>query len=242
METLSELEAFGQFLAHLLRACAGHGFLQFGNEFRKIDAGQQLLHGFSAHAEDESILAILLLCFAEFDFGQQLPLDERRLLGVDHQIIFIVNNALQLAGGHVQGQAKSAWHAFVKPNVGHGHGQFDVAHALAADPAERDFHAATVTDDALVLDAFVFSAGTFPVPGGTKNALAEQTTFFGLERAVVDRFRILDFAFGPRPDDLGVGDRDGDVVEALWSGIAAEEFAQMGFSAHGIREWESGLI
>ena len=56
----------------------------------------------------------------------------------------------------------------------HRHGQFDVAHAFAADARQRHFDAATVADDAAMLDALVFSAGTFPVLDGTENAFAEQ--------------------------------------------------------------------
>ena len=151
-----------------------------------------------------------------------MAFDEWGLLGVGHQIIFIVNDALQLTGGHVQSQAETAGHTFVEPNVGHGHGQFDVAHALATDAAQGNFNATTVADNALVFDALVFTAGTFPVPCGPEDALAKQTTFFGFERAVIDGFRVLDLALGPGPDRFRIGHGDCDVVEALGAGIATE--------------------
>ena len=93
------------------------------------------------------------------------------------------------------------------------HGQFDVAHALAAHARERHFDAATVADDAVVLDALVLAAGAFPVPGRTENAFAEQAALFRLERAVVDRLGILDFALAPGADGVGGGDGDRDVIE-----------------------------
>jgi hypothetical protein len=54
-----------------------------------------------------------------------------------------------------------------------------------------------------MLDALVLAAGTLPVLHGTEDALAEQAAFFGLERAVVDGFRILDLALGPGADASG---------------------------------------
>jgi len=59
------------------------------------------------------------------------------------------------------------------------------------DAGQGDFHPAAVTDHAAVLDALELAAGTFPVFHRAENTLAEQATFFRLERAVVDRFRIL---------------------------------------------------
>jgi len=46
-----------------------------------------------------------------------------------------------------------------EPDVRHGHGHLDVAHALATDAGDGHFDAATIADDVLVFDALVFSAG-----------------------------------------------------------------------------------
>jgi len=73
-------------------------------------------------------------------------------------------------------------HAFEEPDMTNRHRQFDMAHALAAHAGERHFHAATVANDAAVLDAVILSAGTFPVLHGTENTFAEQAAFFRLER------------------------------------------------------------
>ena len=54
-----------------------------------------------------------------------------------------------------------------------------------------------------MFDAFILAARTLPVLDGTEDAFAEQAAFFGLERAVVDGFRILDFALGPGADRVG---------------------------------------
>ena len=78
--------------------------------------------------------------------------------------------------------------------MGDGRGQLDVAHALTADLGLGHFHAAAFTDDALVADSLVFTAGTFPVAGWPEDAFAEQAVLFRLKRAVVDGLGLLDLA------------------------------------------------
>jgi hypothetical protein len=78
--------------------------------------------------------------------------------------------------------------------VGDRRCEFDVAHALATNARQRDFHAALFADDALVLHALVLAAQAFIVLDRAKDARAEETVAFRLERAVVDRLRLLDLA------------------------------------------------
>jgi hypothetical protein len=94
-------------------------------------------------------------------------------------------------------------------------GQLDMAHALAADLLERDLDAALLADDALVLHALVLAAQALVVLDRTEDARAEQAVPLRLERAVVDRLRLLDLAEGPAEDPLGRGQRDLDLVEGL---------------------------
>ena len=61
----------------------------------------------------------------------------------------------------------------------------------------RDLDAAAVADHALVLHAAILAAGAFPVLLRPEDALAEQAVLFGAVGAVVDGFRLLDFAEGP---------------------------------------------
>ena len=105
-------------------------------------------------------------------------------------------------------------------------GQFDVAHALATDLGYGNFDAALFADDALVLHALVFAAQAFVVLYRTEDARAEQPVTFRLERAVVDRFRLLDFAEGPRADALGACDADLDLVEGFGLRELVGEFGQ----------------
>ena len=73
-------------------------------------------------------------------------------------------------------------------------------HAFAADTAQSHLNTTAVTDNILVFDALVLSAGTFPVPRWAENALAEETALFRFESAVVDGFRIFYLPFTPTPD------------------------------------------
>src|ERR1035437_3790898 len=96
-----------------------------------------------------------------------------------------------------------------------GHGEFDVPHALTAHAGERHFHAATVADDAAMLDAFILATGTFQVLDRTENAFAIQAALFGLERTVVDGFGILDFPFRPGTNGIRGGDGDRHVIHLI---------------------------
>ena len=71
-----------------------------------------------------------------------------------------------------------------------GHGQFDVAHALAAYAGESHFNTATVTHDPFVTDAFVFTAVALIILYRTENTLAEQPISFRFVGTVVDGLRL----------------------------------------------------
>ncbi len=167
---------------------------------------------FRAHLGREGF-AVLFLGFAIFGLAQKLAGQQRGFARIDHEVILIIDDALELAGGHVHDQAESARHALEEPDVRDGNGELDVAHAFAADAREGDFHAATIADDALVLDPFVFAARAFPVLRRTENAFAKETALLRLEGTIVDRFRVLDFAFAPGTNGVRGRDGDADLVE-----------------------------
>ena len=102
-----------------------------------------------------------------------------------------VQDLLQLLGGDVQQIPHAAGNALEEPDVADRSGELDVAHALAPHLGARDLDAAALADDALVAHALVLAAVALPVLGGTEDALAEQTVALGLERAVVDRLRLV---------------------------------------------------
>ena len=216
----------------MLGAGGGQFFLEHLAQCRQVHLLQQVLQGLGTHAGAERAVAVGVFGLAQFGFGQQLAEFKRGVAGLGDDIILIINDALQLAGTDVQQQADARRHALVKPDMGNRHGQFDVAHALAAHAAEGHFHPAAVANDALVFDALVFAAGALPVTGGSEDALAKQTTFFRLERPVVDGFGIFHFPLGPGPDDFRGGHGDGNLVKGFRAFVNAEEFAKVGVNTH----------
>ena len=229
-QALEQLDALREFLADLLALGFGHRLLQLIHALGQVHPRQRFAHGFGAHLGDKRVRAVGLAGFAIFVLVEQLILLQRRVARINDEVILVINHALQVARGHVQDEADARRHALEEPDVARGHGQFDVAHALAADAGERHFHAATVADDAAVLDAFVLAAGTFPVLDGTENAFAEKAALFRLERAVVDGLGILDFALAPRPDGIGRRDGNPDVVHLI-DLFQSEQFARVFFVA-----------
>ena len=126
-----------------------------------------------------------------------------------------VDDLLQVLRGDVQQVAEPARHALEVPDVGHRSGQLDVAHPLPADLGAGHLDAAALADDALEAHPLVLAAVALPVPGGTEDLLAEQTVTLGLERAVVDRLRLLHLTVRPLPDLVGGGQTDADLVEEV---------------------------
>src|SRR5690606_22834909 len=106
--------------------------------------------------------------------------------------------------------AQARRQALQEPDVRDRAGQLDVAHALAAHLGHRDFDAALLADDAAMLQALVLAAKALVVLDRTEDLGAEQAIALRLERAVVDGFRLADFAERPRADLLGRCDADLD--------------------------------
>ena len=214
-ETLQELDAFRQFFANLLALGLRHRDGEFIRLLGEINAFQRFAHTFRAHLGGERFRAVGFTGFTKFNFREQLIRLERRGAGINDEVVFVINDAFQMARGHVQRQTDARGHALKEPDVLHRHSEFDMAHAFTTNARQGHFHAATIADDAAMFDALVFSAGTFPVLDGTENAFAEKAALFRFERAVVDRFGILDFALAPRADGVGRRERDADVVNLV---------------------------
>ena len=96
-----------------------------------------------------------------------------------------------------------------------GGGEFDMAHAFAADLRDGDFNAAFFADNTLIFHALVLTAQAFIILDRTEDAGTEQAVTLGLERAIIDGFGLLDLAERPRPDALGRGNADLDLIEGF---------------------------
>jgi hypothetical protein len=150
----------------------------------------------------------------------QLQVGEARL-GDD--VVLEIEDALDILERHVEQRADARRQRLQEPDVGDGRGQLDMAHALAANARQRDFHAALFADDALVLHALVLAAQALVVLDRSKNARAEETVTLGLERAVVDGLRLLDLAERPGQNLFRAGERNPDGIEHLRRGLGIEE-------------------
>ena len=75
-----------------------------------------------------------------------------------------------------------------------------MAHALAAHLGAGDLDAAALADDALEAHALVLAAVALPVPGRTKDLLAEETVLLRFQGPVVDGLRLLHLAMAPLTD------------------------------------------
>src|SRR5262249_14542280 len=111
-----------------------------------------------------------------------------------------VDDLLEVLRREVEQVAETARDALEVPDVRDPRGQLDVAHALAAHLGARDLDAAALADDALEADALVLAAVALPVLRRTEDLLAEEPVLLRLERAVVDRLRLLHLTVRPRAD------------------------------------------
>ena len=93
--------------------------------------------------------------------------------------------------------------------------QLDVAHALATHLGQRDLDAALLAHHAAMLEALVLTAQAFVVADGAEDLGAKQSLALRLERAVVDRLRLFDFAIRPGADHLGRRQSDPDGIKFL---------------------------
>jgi len=212
-EGFENLKALGELDPLLERRIGLHFFAKLFGKLFHLDAAEQFLDGFCAHLGVE-LAGIFLLELAVFVFKQDFALaEDGDLTGIHDDKRFEVQNALEIAHGNIQQVADAARQALEEPDVRAGRGQLDVAEALAADFAERDFDAALVADNSAVLHPLVLAAQAFPVRDGAKNLGAEEAVALGLERAVVDGLRLGDFAVGPRTDFFRTRQADADGIE-----------------------------
>ena len=231
LEAVEKLDALGELFADLLAARLGHRLVQFIDAFIEVNFLQRLAHRLGAHLGEERA-TFLLGCvepvgfhrLAQLRLSEELVAFQRRVARIDDEVILVVNHALKVPPGHVQHEAEAGRHAFEEPNVRDGHGQLDVPHALAAHAGEGHLHAATVAHHALVFNALIFAARTFPVLHGAKDALAKEAAFLGLEGSVVDGLGVFHLTLRPAPDCLRRGHGDLHVIHEVYA-VQTKQFA-----------------
>ena len=209
-EGFHDLQTLGELLFLGLRLGALGFLAQLNLEFLKVQFFQQAADGLRAHAHSQGVFTEVVDDLEILVFGNDLHLLEVGAPRIKDDVGVEIQNLLQIGHGHVEQGTDFGGQRFQKPDMGHGRGKFDMPHAFATHLGSDDFDAALFADDAAVLHALVLAAVALVVLHGTEDLRAEQTVAFGLERAVVDGFRLLDFAVGPFANVLRGGDGDLD--------------------------------
>ena len=192
---------------------------------------QQFADGFGADVGRERSLRRAASCLLDvLLLGEELLFLERGDARLGDDVAFEVEHALHVLQRHVEHQRDARRQRLQEPDVGDGGGQLDVAHALAPDAGERHFNAALLAGHAAILDALVLAAQALVILDRPEDAGAEQAVTLRLERAVVDRLRLLDLARRPFPDLFRARDRDADGLKRRNRRVGAEQVGD--FLAH----------
>ena len=182
----------------------GSGFqlgTQLLRELIQVNLLQQLLDSLGTHAGLKVVL-ILFPHIPVFLFGQHLVHAQRRIAGVGDDIGGKVQNLFQHLGADVQNQTHPGGNALEVPDVAARSSQLNVTHALPAHLGLGNFHAAAVTNLALILNLLIFTAVALPVLLRSENTLAVKAVPLRFQSTVVNGLRLLDFAVRPLPDHL----------------------------------------
>ena len=207
-EVLNDLETLHQFLLLQVRRGVGKLGAQIARDLFEIHAGKHLVDRFCADIGRELVLAELVDGHHVFFFRKELVLLQVGQARFGDDVVLEIENALDILQRHVEQRRNAARQRLQEPDMGNGGGELDMAHALTANARQRDFNAALFADNALVFHALVLAAQAFIVLHRAEDARAEQAVALRLEGAVVDRFRLLDFAIRPGKDLLRAGDRE----------------------------------
>ena len=212
-EGLDDLDALEEPLVGL-RALLDHLRAELGGEVVEVDLLKQRADGLGSHARGEGA-AVAVLGLVPLLLGEELHLLEVGVARVDDDVLLVVEDGAEGRDGQVEKEAHAGGHGAVEPDVRHGGGELDVAHALAAHLEVRDLDAAAVADDALVADRLELAAVALPFLGRAEDPLAEEAVLLGAQRAVVDGLGLLHLAVGPGPDHVRAGQANHDAIEIL---------------------------
>ena len=213
-EGVDDLQPLGDFLALGLAPRLDHFDPQVAGQLLQVEVLHQFADGLGAHADPKAARPEFLQRLPIPQFAQQFLRLEQRLSRVDDDVRLEVQHALQVLERHVHERTEAAGQALEEPDVGDRTGQFDVAHALAPDLGLDDLDAAFFAHHAAVPHAFVLAAVALVVLGRPEDFCAEQPVAFGFERPVIDGFRLLDLAVGPRLHQVRGSQRNTNSAEA----------------------------
>ena len=108
---------------------------QFGLHLVEVERLEHLADRFRADGGGEAVGAEFLLRLEILVLGQQLAVLERGEARLQHDVVFEIEDALEVLQRHVEQQTDAARQRLQEPDVGDRRGQFDMAHALAPHAA-----------------------------------------------------------------------------------------------------------
>jgi hypothetical protein len=162
-----------------------------------LEGSEQDPHRRGADSDLERVAAVLLARLGQGLVVEELPELQVGVARSGDDVGFEVEDLLQIPQGDLQDVSDSRGQRLEEPDVGDRSREGDVPHPLAADLGLDHLDAALLTHDPAVLHALVLAANALVVFDGAEDLGAEQAVAFGLERSVVDRLRLLDFAERP---------------------------------------------
>ena len=155
------------------------------------DFGHEPLVTLVARLDPEVVVLVLI--------EEVLKLD-LLLSGLRDHVRRVIDDLFEVAQRHAEQVSELAGERLEEPDVCDRHGEFDMPHALAPDLGKRHFDAAAVADMTAEADALELPAVTLPVLYRPEDTRTEEAVAFGLERSVIDRFRLDHFAERPAAD------------------------------------------
>ena len=118
---LNQFQALRQLLTNLLGSRSSHCLFELFLEPVQIGKRKQFANRLSSHPRLEITLTVSIQSITVFILREKLPLLERRLPWVNHKVILVINDPLELAARHIEHQADARRHALIKPDVRHRH-------------------------------------------------------------------------------------------------------------------------
>ena len=193
------MEAFEGLVFALHRGLGASLVAEVVAELVEVDLLKEHLEGFGTHLGDELVgvgvfeelvvtrerveyCHVLFLC-EEVELVDAIGLFYTRL---NDDVALVVDNGIDFFCRNAEEATNLVWERAEVPDVGNGHNERDVTHALTADFLFGDLDTTTVADNAFVADAFVLTAMALIVLDRAEDALAEKAVTLRLVGTIVN--------------------------------------------------------
>ena len=130
-EGLNQLEPLGELLGLEFGRRLRDFLTQIGRELLQVERLEHLTDGLGADHGGERIRPQIVLRFEVFLLAEELALLKRRQTGLEHDIVFEIEDAFEVLQRHVEQQSDTARQRLEEPDVRDRSRELDVPHALA---------------------------------------------------------------------------------------------------------------